>query len=460
MTTSCLPIQWCRTLVLCAAVAFAACSSSSTTNDAQIAGGSGGTTSAGSGGASAHLDAAVASTGGSTDSGAGGSTTSGGGSTGASNTGVDAAQADRPATGDTQADAPIWDSQGGSTDSGAAADRQPTVDAVDAPVSGVDGASSDASAAEGGSTSVATMFISDSLNGAVYRFNVSPGSDPVLTGKLTSVSASGMAVLSTGELAVAQYTSTGDILRFKSPQTTATPNGSISGLGTSYIEWLAVVDNELWADNTAYLACSTEPESVVRISFDGQGTASAAGTVTAGLVGADRATLWDPTTRSFYVTQCSAANNPSGTFYIQHFQVAADHTATPLTAITGQGLDNPHGMVITPWGELLVANAGFASAPGKQMLRFKLDSQGNVTPNGTVDDDSLNLPIDLAFAPWGELFVVNNGTATISRFTFDTAHNAKLNGTFQLAAPTQVQSLGVGQILFIAGASTSVDAGA
>jgi hypothetical protein len=114
MTMNCLPIQWRRTLILSAAVAFAACSSSSTTNDAQIAGGSGGTTSAGSGGASAHLDAAVASTGGSPDSGAGGSTTSGGGSTGTSNTGLDAAQADRPATGGTQADAPIWDGQGDS----------------------------------------------------------------------------------------------------------------------------------------------------------------------------------------------------------------------------------------------------------------------------------------------------------------------------------------------------------
>ena len=109
----CLPMQWCRlTLILSAAVAFAACSSSSTTKDAQIAGGSGGTTSAGSGGASAHVDAAVASTGGSTDSGAGGSTTSGGGSTGTSNTAVDAAQVDRPTTGGAEAGAPIWDSQG------------------------------------------------------------------------------------------------------------------------------------------------------------------------------------------------------------------------------------------------------------------------------------------------------------------------------------------------------------
>jgi hypothetical protein len=111
MTMNCLPIQWRRTLILSAAVAFAACSSSSTTNDAQVAGGSGGTTSAGSGGASAQLDAAVASTGGSADSGVGGSTTSGGGSTGTSNTGGDAAQADRPATDGTQADAPIRDSQ-------------------------------------------------------------------------------------------------------------------------------------------------------------------------------------------------------------------------------------------------------------------------------------------------------------------------------------------------------------
>ena len=123
---NCLPIQWRRrTLILSAAVAFAACSSSSTTNDAQIAGGTGGTTSAGSGGASAHLDAAVASTGGSTDSGAGGSTTTGGGSTGTSNTGVDAAQADRPATGGTGGT--------GSTLDGAAdwpgADEAATIDA-------------------------------------------------------------------------------------------------------------------------------------------------------------------------------------------------------------------------------------------------------------------------------------------------------------------------------------------
>ena len=158
MTMNCLPIQWRRRLILSAAVAFAACSSSSTTNDAQVAGGSGGTTLAGSGGASAQLDAAVASTGGSADSGVGASTTSGGGSTGTSNTGVDAAQADRPATGGTGADAPIWDGQG---------DLQPDVSYLgDRDVGGDTGEGIDAGENDPYFSNVVLLMHFDGANGA------------------------------------------------------------------------------------------------------------------------------------------------------------------------------------------------------------------------------------------------------------------------------------------------------
>ena len=454
-----LPIQWRRTLILSAAVAFAACSSSSTTNDAQIAGGSGGTTSAGSGGASAHLDAAVASTGGSTDSGAGGSTTSGGGSTGTNNTGVDAAQADRPATGGTggtgstvdgaadrsgadapatdgtQADAPIRDSQG---------DSQP--DVSDLGDRGV-GASGEATA---------TLFINDSLNGVVYRYNVTPTSDPVLTGTISALSANTIAVSPAGELFVGQYTDPGSILRFQSILGTPTPNGIVTNPDSHFISSLTFVDSELWALSSAYRACNTDPSNLVRVAFDATGAASPAGIVTTGLNGADRGMLWDPTNRIVYVTQCESQRA------IQRYQVAADHAITALTPFTGDSLNNPHAMVMTSWRELIVANAGVASAPGMSLQRFMVDAEGNLTPSGTIDGNGLNMPVGIGIAPWGELFAVSNATAVISRFTFDSSHAATAHGTFQLTAPTTAQSLGVGMPVFVPGASTPVpgDAGA
>jgi hypothetical protein len=45
----------------------------------------------------------------------------------------------------------------------------------------------------------------------------------------------------------------------------------------------------------------------------------------------------------------------------------------------------------------------------------------------------------LAFAPWGDLFAVNQGTGTLSRFTFDSAHAVVANGTFPIPAPTVTQ---------------------
>jgi hypothetical protein len=305
------------------------------------------------------------------------------------------------------------------------------------------------------------MFLSDGISSAVYRYEVRPGADPVLNDTVTVAApggtgiqstAAGMAMSSAGELFVADL-STGGIFRFLSPLGTPMANGSAVVTGIVNPEEIRFVDDELWVPNVT-LACSTTPESIVRVAFDAQGNASAAGTVTTGSVGANRGMLWVPATRDLYLSQCDPVDA------IQHYRVAADHTATALTAITGNGLYNPHGMVLTPWGELLVANAGLAVSPGMALLRFTLDSQGNATANGTIPGNGLNLPIGLAFAPWGELFAVNQGTGTISRFTFDSAHAAVANGTFHIPGPTVPQAGGLGWILIVPGASSAVDGGA
>lgn len=322
---------------------------------------------------------------------------------------------------------------------------------------GAAGGTSGASGSE-----VATMFLSDGISSAVYRYALRPGVDPVLNDTITVTAPggtgaqstlTGMAMSSAGELFVGDL-STGGIFRFLSPLGTPTANGSVVVAGITTVEEIRFVDDELWVPNVTAAACSTTPESIVRVGFDAQGTASLAGTVTAaGSIGANRGMLWVPATRDLYISQCYPVDT------IQHYRIAADDTATLLTPITGNGLNNPSGLVLTPWGELLVANAGLAGSPGMALLRFTLDSQGNATANGTIPGNGLNLPIEIAFAPWGELFAVNQGTGTVSRFTFDSAHAAVANGTFPIPGPTVAQSGGLGLILIVPGASSAVDGG-
>jgi hypothetical protein len=139
--------------------------------------------------------------------------------------------------------------------------------------------------------------------------------------------------------------------------------------------------------------------------------------------------LWNAPSRDLYVSQCCS------TYAIQHFRVAANDNATALPAITGNSLADPHGMVIMPWGELVVANAGpYPNNGGTTLLRFKIDAQGSTTANGTIAGNGILFPIGLALTLWGELFVANNA-GVLSRFTFDSSHAAVPNGTFTTPAP-------------------------
>jgi hypothetical protein len=307
--------------------------------------------------------------------------------------------------------------------------------------------SDDSSGEEDGSVvTTATMFLTNSISGAVYRYGIASGVAPVLNDTISGIpsgsaaygqtTATGAAMSPAGELFVADLRDN-SIYRFLSPLGTPTPNGTITGAGLSNPEEMRFVDDQLWIPNLVATSCSTSPENVVQVSFDAQGRASAISTPLAGSVASNRGMLWVPATRDFYESACSPANS------VQHYTVASDETVTALAPITGNGLNNPSGMAMAPWGELFVVNSGTS-----QLLRF--------TANGTIVDPSFNNPIGIAFTPWGELYVVNQGSGTLSRFGFDSSHTATLVGSSSLQGPGAGNPSYFDWILIAPGASTSL----
>jgi hypothetical protein len=304
-----------------------------------------------------------------------------------------------------------------------------------------------ATAVDGGGSvaTTATMFLTNGLSGFVNRYALAQESDPVLDDTIPSTpSATGLAISPWGELFVADNAS-GAIYRFLSPLGLPTPNGTISGVGLSSPQEMSFVDDQLWVPNTNGNA--TSPQNVVELAFDAQKNASGTSVSVPGSVGCNRGVLWVAATRDLYVSQCLPPDT------IQHYRVGADDTITQLTPITGNGLNNPGGMVMAPWGEMFVANAD-----ANNILRFTVDAMGNLKANGSFTDSSLNFPYGVAFTPWNELYVVNQGqgTGTVSRFAFDAAHASTEAGTYPLSGASVGQQGGFGWILIVPGSSTNL----
>jgi len=281
-----------------------------------------------------------------------------------------------------------------------------------------------------GSPGVATLFVPDDLANTLYRYAIAPNSDPSLNCTIPVQSAESVALRVTGELFVASY-SPSALYKLTSPFGTPVVNGplaisSISVAGRFDVRTMAFVDDDLWLTSPGM-------SNVLYLSFDSRGTPAFYGALGGMLpLPSCAGILWNPVARILYVSQ----RFPSGGS-IQVYRIANDHTGTRLTDITGNGVDGPAGMVLTTWGELLVADY-YADA----ISRFSIDSQGNATPNGTITGNGLSNPTSLALAPWGELFVGNQGSGTLSRFTLDASHTATANGTFQ--TPCKANALGSG----------------
>jgi len=259
------------------------------------------------------------------------------------------------------------------------------------------------------------MFVPDDLASVVYRYSIASGSDPVLDGTIPVTSGYSVALRSTGELFVSSYASQ-TISRFLAPFSAPVSNGTLTIDGVSVIrdfgiEDMVFVDDALWATSPA-------TSMVVFMSFSANHAtlAGAQGNLPSGA-----GVVWDSAARIFYVSQ-----RPPNGGTVQPYHIGSDHMPTQLATITGNGLNGPDGMVLTSWGELLVANY-YANT----VSRFSIDSQGRATANSTITGNGLFNPAGMALAPWGELFVANQGSGTVSRFTFDASHAPVANGTFQ-----------------------------
>lgn len=265
------------------------------------------------------------------------------------------------------------------------------------------------------------MFVPDDLAGALYRYAIMPGADPVLTATIPVPSASSVAMSPKGEL-FTSTTSPPQIYKVTSPLAIPTVKGPLaiggqSVLGRFDIKTLFFVDDDLGLtspgmSNAWFLRFDTQGSPAISWGLPGMAALPSCAGV-----------LWNPATRVLYVSQLF----PSGGT-IQAYRIGGDHSTTRLADITGNGLGGPDGLAFSPWGELFVANyyAGTIS-------RFTLDAQGSATANGTLAGNGMTNPTSVAFAPWGELFVGNQGTGTLSRFTFDAAHASAGQGTFQTA---------------------------
>lgn len=159
---------------------------------------------------------------------------------------------------------------------------------------------------------------------------------------------------------------------------------------------------------------------VIRFAFAANGEASFNGFISEGLsAGATRGVAFSPGGNELFVSQCC------GTDRIHRYLIDENGTAVANGTIEGGGLDSPHGLVFSPWGELFVGNER-----SDTIARFVFDGSGNAFGNGVIDGNGANRPLSLAFSPWGELFAANAGAATVSRWRFDGQRDAIDNGTF------------------------------
>jgi hypothetical protein len=260
----------------------------------------------------------------------------------------------------------------------------------------------------------------DSTN-EIYRYEISGPTDFPTSPELTITDPGfdniyGLAFSPSGELFVTNVSpdhGSGSVSRLLDPTGSPTSNGTITS--SNFVSPVGAVFR-----NGELFIAQEHGSNVLRFVFDGGGNASFNGDITAGLCcSAPRGVAVNPASGELFVTQCCGVNA------IHRYLFDGSGNATPNGVITGGGLDNPHDIVFSPWGEIFVANAG------NSISRFTLDGAGNASSNGQITGNDLNGPLGLDFSPWGELFAANHfGSGGVSRWTFDASHNAIPNGSF------------------------------
>jgi hypothetical protein len=268
------------------------------------------------------------------------------------------------------------------------------------------------------------LFASGVYANKVYRYDVQPTDTPVLDLTISDSSfnaPTGLAFSPTNELFVVNSASitstTGTVSRFLDPGGTPTPNPIQPVITDSHFGFpfgAVFVGGEL------YVANVIRGNNVLWFTFDRFGNAVFDKAVATDLTGNAAREITVSPGNELFVAQCCGVNN------VKRYVFDATGNTIPNGVITGGGLNGPHGLTLSPWGELFVANLN-----GNSISRFIFDDAGNALPNGVITGSCLNGPVGLAFSPWGELFV-SNGTAPggICTWTFDDLHNATFNRSF------------------------------
>jgi hypothetical protein len=120
----------------------------------------------------------------------------------------------------------------------------------------------------------------------------------------------------------------------------------------------------------------------------------------------------------------------SGLTAVLRFYFEGTGPLTPLSDIPPYPdslVNDPSYAAFSSQGELFVANRH--GGAGGSIARFTFDAAGDPVANGSITGNSLDNVHGLAFSPAGELFAANWANGIVSRFLFDTAGNAIPNGT-------------------------------
>jgi hypothetical protein len=258
------------------------------------------------------------------------------------------------------------------------------------------------------------------IDGRLLRYEITADGPPVL--ELTAATIDtpiGLAFSPTGELfATSAPENGGAVYRFTNPLAAVAPNGRIVDSHFRGPHWAAVRGGELFV-------AQRDGDAVVRFRVDGTGAPAFLGSLTAGLVpGRARGIAVSPQGDELLVSECCGVDR------ISRFRFDAAGAPVPAGVLTGNGLRNPHDIAFSPWGEMFVANAD-----ANTVSRFLFEADGTVRPNGQLTGGGMTVPLGLTFTPWGELLVVSVSRPQVYRWVFDGAGQARSNGTFTIAAP-------------------------
>jgi hypothetical protein len=259
-------------------------------------------------------------------------------------------------------------------------------------------------------------------SGPIARFAIDgPQSRPVLERTITDPSFDlpcCLAFSGSGELFVSnrgdgKSAGAGSITRILRPDGIPVANGVIDSPSISGPHWATFGAEDLFVAQRG-------GGDVLRFTFDAQGVASLADTISEGLFFDIPRGVAVSARGELFVTQCC------GLDAINRYLFDAGGNAVPNGVITGNGLNNPQELAFSRSGELFVANAF-----GNSVSRFTFDSAGKASPNGVITGEVFHTPVSLDISPWGELFVGNaDPPGGVSRWTFEGSGAARSNGTF------------------------------